>query len=56
MYHRQRLPIMGTGLEQSLFLVFTLCSGQVERFASLDSHSFEVHSCEQFRRIVRFGG
>jgi hypothetical protein len=56
MYHRQRLPIMGSGLGQSFFLAVTLCSGQVEWSASPGSHSFEVHSCEQFRRIVRFGG
>jgi hypothetical protein len=53
MYHRQRLPIMGSGLGQSFFLAVTLCSGQVEWSASPGSHSFEVHSCEQFRRIIR---
>jgi hypothetical protein len=52
MYHRQRIPIMGSGLGQSLFLAVTLSSGQVEWFASQGNHSFEVHSCEQFRRIV----
>jgi len=59
MYHRQRLPIvvnMGSGLGQSFFLAVTLSSGQVEWYASSGSHSFEVHSCEQFRRIIRFGG
>jgi hypothetical protein len=59
MYHRQRLPIvvnMGSGLGQSFFLAVTLSSGQVEWSASPGSHSFEVHSCEQFRRMVRFGG
>jgi hypothetical protein len=53
MYHRQRLPITGSGLGHSFFLAVTLSSGQVEWPASLGSHSFEVHSCEQFRRIVR---
>jgi hypothetical protein len=59
MYHRQLLSIvvnMGSGLGQSFFLAVTLSSGQVEWFASPDSHSFEVHSCEQFRRMVCFGG
>jgi hypothetical protein len=59
MYHRQRFPIvvnMGNGLGQSLFLTITLSSGQEDWFASPDSHSFEAHSCEQFRRIVRFAG
>jgi hypothetical protein len=56
---RQLLPIvvnMGSGLGQSFFLAVTLSSGQVEWSASSGSHSFEVHSCEQFRRMVRFGG
>jgi hypothetical protein len=44
---------MGSGLGQSFFLAVTLSSGQVEWSASPGSHSFEVHSCEQFRRIVR---
>jgi hypothetical protein len=44
---------MGSGLGQSFFLVVTLSSGQVEWSASPGSHSFEVHSCEQFRRIIR---
>jgi hypothetical protein len=44
---------MGSGLGQSFFLAVTLSSGQVELSASLGSHSFEVHSCEQFRRIIR---
>jgi hypothetical protein len=59
MYHKQQIPIvvnMGSGLGQSFFLVVTLSSGQVEWSASLGSHSFKVHSCEQFRRMVRFGG
>jgi hypothetical protein len=43
---------MGSGLGQSFFLEVTLSSGQVEWSASPGSHSFEVHSCEQFRRIV----
>jgi hypothetical protein len=43
---------MGSGLGQSLFLVVTLSSGQVEWSTSSGSHSFEVHSCEQFLRIV----
>jgi hypothetical protein len=33
-----------------------MSSGQVEWSASSGSHSFEVHSCEQFRRMVHFGG
>jgi hypothetical protein len=53
MYHRQQLSIMGSGLGQSFFLVVTLSSGQVEWSVSSGSHSFKVHSCEQFRRIVR---
>jgi hypothetical protein len=55
MYHRQRFPIvfnMGNGLGKSLFLMVT----QEDWPASLDSHSFEAHSCEQFRRMVHFGG
>jgi hypothetical protein len=56
MYHRQQLPIMGSGLGQSFFLVVTLSGGQVEWSTSLGSHSFEVHSCEQFQRLVCFGG
>jgi hypothetical protein len=56
MYHRQGLPIMGSGLGQSFFLVVTLSSGQVEWPTSSGSHSFKVHSCEQFQRIIRFGG
>jgi hypothetical protein len=43
---------MGNGLGQSLFLRVT----QEDESASPDSHSFEAHSCEQFRRMVRFGG
>jgi hypothetical protein len=59
MYHRQRFllwPMWGNSLGQSFFLAITLSSGQVEWSASSDSHSFEVHSCEQFRRMVHFGG
>jgi hypothetical protein len=55
MYHRQRFPIvvnMGNGLGQSLFLRVT----QEDRSTSSGSHSFEAHSCEKFRRMVRFGG
>jgi hypothetical protein len=48
--------VWGNGLGQSFFLAVTLSSGQVEWSASSGSHSFEVHSCEQFRRMVRFGG
>jgi hypothetical protein len=47
---------IGNGLGQSLFLMVTLSSGQEDWSASPDSHSFEAHSCEQFRRMVRFGG
>jgi hypothetical protein len=47
---------MGNGLGQSLFLTVTLSSGQEDWSASPDNHSFEAHSCEQFRRMVRFGG
>jgi hypothetical protein len=47
---------IGNGLGQSLFLTVTLSSGQEDWFTSLDSHSFEAHSCEQFRRMVHFGG
>jgi hypothetical protein len=59
MYHRQRFPIvvnMGNGLGQSLFLMVTLSSGREDWSASSDSHSFEAHSCEQFQRMVCFGG
>jgi hypothetical protein len=59
MYHRQRFPlwlVWGNGLGQSFLLVVTLSSGQVEWLASSGSHYFKVHSCEQFRRMVRFGG
>jgi hypothetical protein len=48
--------VWGNGLGQSFFLEVTLSSGQVEWSASPGNHSFEVHSCEQFRRMVRFGG
>jgi hypothetical protein len=43
---------MGNGLGQSLFLMVN----QEDYSASSDSHSFKVHSCEQFQRMVRFGG
>jgi hypothetical protein len=59
MYHRQRFPIvvnMGNGLGQYLFLTVTLSSGQEDWSASSDNHSFKSHSCEQFRRMVHFGG
>jgi hypothetical protein len=55
MYHRQRFPIVvntGNGLGQSLFLTVT----QEDWFASLNSHSFKAHGCEQFQRMVYFGG
>jgi hypothetical protein len=48
--------VWGNGLGQSFFLATTLSSGQVEWSTLPGSHSFEVHSCEQFRRMVRFGG
>jgi hypothetical protein len=47
---------IGNGLGQSLFLMVTLSSGQEDWSSSSDNHSFEAHSCEQFRRMVRFGG
>jgi hypothetical protein len=59
MYHRQQFPlwpVWGNGLGQSLLLTVTLSSGQKDWSASPDNHSFEAHSCEQFRRMVRFGG
>jgi hypothetical protein len=59
MYHRQLLSIlvnMGTGLGKSFFLAISLSSGQVEWSTSPGIHSFEVHSCEQFQRMVHFGG
>jgi hypothetical protein len=43
---------MGNGLGQSLFLRVN----QEDYRASLDSHSFEAHSCEKFQRMVHFGG
>jgi hypothetical protein len=43
---------MGSGLGQSFFLAVTLSSGQVEWSTSSGSHSFEVHSCEKFQRIM----
>jgi hypothetical protein len=48
--------VWGNGLGQSFFLRITLSSGQEEWSASSGSHSFKVHSCEQFQRMVRFGG
>jgi hypothetical protein len=33
-----------------------MSSGQVEWSAASGNHSFEVHNCEQFRRMVHFGG
>jgi hypothetical protein len=59
MYHRQRFPlcpVWGNGQRQSFFLEVTLSSGQVEWFGSPGNHSFKVHSCDQFRRMVHFGG
>jgi hypothetical protein len=47
---------MGNGLGQSLFFTVTLSSGQEDWSTSLDSHSFEAQNCEQFRRMVLFGG
>jgi hypothetical protein len=47
---------IGNGLGQSLFLTVTLNSGQEDWSTSPDSHSFEAHSCEHFRRMVCFGG
>jgi hypothetical protein len=47
---------VGEWSRKSFFLEVTLSSGQVEWFASSGSHSFEVHSCEQFQRMVHFGG
>jgi hypothetical protein len=46
----------GNGLGKSFFLEVTLSSGQVEWFVSPGSHSFKVHNCEQFRRMVHFRG
>jgi hypothetical protein len=48
--------VWGNGLGQSFFLTITLSSGQEDWYASPDSHSFEAHSCEQFQRMVCFGG
>jgi hypothetical protein len=48
--------MLGNGLGQSFFLEVTLSSGQVEWSSSSGSHSFEVHSCEKFQRMVCFGG
>jgi hypothetical protein len=59
MYHRQLFPlwpVWGNGLGQSFFLEVTLSSGQVEWYASSGNHSFKVHSCEQFQRMVCLGG
>jgi hypothetical protein len=47
---------IGNGLGQSLFLTITLSSGQEDWCASPDNHSFEAHNCEQFQRVVCFGG
>jgi hypothetical protein len=47
---------IGNDLGQSLFLTITLSSGQENWFASPESHSFEAHSYQQFRRMVCFGG
>jgi hypothetical protein len=47
---------IGNGLGQSLFLTVTLSSGQEDWSGSSNNHSFEVHSCEWFRRMVCFGG
>jgi hypothetical protein len=46
--------VWGNGLGQSFFLAVTLSSGQVEWSASSGIHSFKVHSCEQFQRMVHF--
>jgi hypothetical protein len=46
--------VWGNGLGQSFFLAVTLSSGQAEWPASPSNHSFKVHSCEQFRRMVRY--
>jgi hypothetical protein len=57
MYHRQQFPlwpVWGNGLGKSFILAVTLSSGQEEWFASLGSHSFEVHSCENFRRMFHY--
>jgi hypothetical protein len=43
---------MGNCLGQSLFLTVT----QEDCSASPNTHSFEAHSCEQFQRMVHFGG
>jgi hypothetical protein len=48
--------MLGNGLGKSLFLEVTLNSGQEDYSTSSDSHSFEAHSCEKFRRMVCFGG
>jgi hypothetical protein len=47
--------VWGNGLGQSFFLAVTLSSGQEEWSTSSSVHSFEVHSCKQFQRVVRFG-
>jgi hypothetical protein len=47
---------MGNGIGQSLFLTVTLSSGQEDWSASPNNHAFEAHSCENFQRMVRFGG
>jgi hypothetical protein len=43
---------MGNFLGQTLFLRVT----QEDWPTSADNHSFKAHSCEQFRRMVHFGG
>jgi hypothetical protein len=47
---------IGNVLGKYLFLMVTLSSGQEDWSTSPESHSFEAHSCEQFQRMVRFGG
>jgi hypothetical protein len=59
MYHRKRFPlwpVWGNGLGQYFFLKFTLISVHEYWSTLLDNHSFEAHSCDPFRRMVRFGG
>jgi hypothetical protein len=46
--------VWGNGLGNSFFLAIIVSSGQVEWSTSSGSHSFEVHSCEQFQRMVRY--
>jgi hypothetical protein len=59
MYHRKRFvlwPMWGNGLGKPFFLAITLSSVQVEWSTSPVSHSFKAHNCEQFQRMVHFGG